>query len=111
MMVRSITMSRIHESWCNSHDNSDIKGVILRATRCLVVNGQSLLIRSYRLALDRKIILDLSNMLVVRDFPNIFSEVSLGRHLTAMLSWWSSWFSSKPLFSPRISVGYPELVG
>ena len=21
---------KIHESWCNSHDNSDIKGVILR---------------------------------------------------------------------------------
>ena len=30
MMARSITASRIHERWCNSHDNPDIKGVILR---------------------------------------------------------------------------------
>ena len=26
----SITMSKIHERWCNSHDNHDIKGVILQ---------------------------------------------------------------------------------
>ena len=30
MMASSITASRIHERWCNSHDNPDIKGVILQ---------------------------------------------------------------------------------
>ena len=30
MMARSITASRIHERWCNSHDNPNIKGVILQ---------------------------------------------------------------------------------
>ena len=30
MMAGSITASRIHERWCNSHDNPDIKGVILQ---------------------------------------------------------------------------------
>ena len=30
MMAKSITTLRIRERWCNSHDNSDIKGVILQ---------------------------------------------------------------------------------
>ena len=30
MMVRSMTVSGIHKRWCNSHDNPDIKGVILQ---------------------------------------------------------------------------------
>ena len=30
MMARSITGSRVHKRWCNSHDNPDIKGVILQ---------------------------------------------------------------------------------
>ena len=30
MMARSITASRIHKSWCNSHENPHIKGVILQ---------------------------------------------------------------------------------
>ena len=29
-MARSITASRIHKRWCNSHDNPDIKKVILQ---------------------------------------------------------------------------------
>ena len=30
MMARSITTSRIHKGWSNSHENPDIKGVILQ---------------------------------------------------------------------------------
>ena len=48
--------------------------------------GQILAHCSYCLAMKSKIVLELSNMSVVRDFPNIFSEVLPGCHLTAMLS-------------------------
>ena len=30
MMARSITTSRIHKRWCNSHDNPDVKRVTLQ---------------------------------------------------------------------------------
>ena len=45
-----------------------------------------LLICPYRLALKSKIVLEVSNISVVHDFLNMFSEVLLGCHLTAMLS-------------------------
>ena len=48
---------------------------------------------------------------MVRDFPDIFTEVSPGRPLTDMLSSWSSWFSNKPLFLQESVLDTPELVG
>ena len=70
-----------------------------------------LLIWSYRLALKSKIVLELSNISVVRDFPDIFTEVSPGRPLTDMLSSWSSWFSNKPPLLQESVLDIPELVG
>ena len=70
-----------------------------------------LLIWSYRLDLESKIVLELSNILVVRDVPNIFSEVLPGCHLAAMLSSWSSWFSYKSLLLQESVLDTPELVG
>ena len=48
--------------------------------------GQILAHCSFCLALKSKIVLEFSNISVVRDFSNILSEVSPGRHLTVMLS-------------------------
>ena len=50
-----------------------------------------------------KIVLELSNISVVRDFPKIFSKVSPGRHLTAMLSSGSSWFLKPPFLQESVS--------
>ena len=72
---------------------------------------QSLAPWSYRLALKGKIVLELSNISVVCDFPIIFSEVSPGRHLTAMLSSWSCWYSCKPPLLQESVLDTPELVG
>ena len=71
---------------------------------------KSSLIWSYRLALKSKVVLELSNISVVHDFPNIFSEVSPGRHLTAMSSSWSCWYSCKPSFLQESVLDTPELV-
>ena len=69
------------------------------------------LIWSYHLALKSEIVLELSNIPVVRDFPNIFSEVLPGCRLTAMLSSWPSWFSYKSLLLQESVLDIPELVG
>ena len=47
---------------------------------------QSLALSIISSVLKSKIVLELGNISVVRDFPNIFSEVSPGCHLTIMLS-------------------------
>ena len=52
--------------------------------------------------LKSKIVLELSNISVVRDFSNIFSKVSPGRHPTVMLSSWSSWFHINHPFSKNL---------
>ena len=73
--------------------------------------GNPSLYWSYRLALKSEIVLELSNIPVVRDFPNIFSEVLPGCHLAAMLSSWPSWFSYKALLLQESVLDIPELVG
>jgi hypothetical protein len=54
--------------------------------------------------------LELSDKMVVRDILDVFLEVSPCFHMTMLSSSWVSWFSEL-LFSPRIYVGYPGLVG
>ena len=57
---------------------------------------------SYRLALKSKIVPELRNISVVRDFLNISSVVSPGCPLTIMLSSWSSWFLVNQPFSKNL---------
>jgi hypothetical protein len=54
--------------------------------------------------------LELSDILVVRDILVVFLEASPCFHMTGLSSSWASWFSES-LFSPRIYIGYPGLVG
>ena len=70
-----------------------------------------LLICSYRLALKSKIVLEFSNISVVRDFLNIFSEVLPGCHLTAMLEFVIKLVSCNHPFHQESMFDTPELVG